>query len=187
MPTMLSQPSARALSSCGDGIGGADVGVADELGLATVAMGEERQEEPSDGVIAEVGRDESDPQFPVGVAVVGVGLDLRGQRRGELRGPAAMLGQERLGIVIGMKVGGEQEVARGRGVIGLLLEGVPEAGECLIEPPLILEDVAQVVVRLGMIGLELDGTAEGGERLVEPARVAARRCPGCCGPRQSRA
>ena len=49
-------------------------------------------------MIAEVGRDESDPQRPVRGAVVGVGADLGSKRLGVLLGPVAMLGQDRLGI-----------------------------------------------------------------------------------------
>ena len=148
-PTVSCHSSARALSFAVTRIGRPHVGVADELGLPAIVMGEQRQERLSDGVIAEVGRDESDSQPPVGRAVVRVGPDLRGQRLGELPGPAAMLGQDRLGIVVGMIMQGEEEVARGLGEIGLQLDGPAEAGECLVEAALILEDVAQVVVGLG--------------------------------------
>ena len=54
----------------------------------------------SNGVIAEVGRDESDPQTSGRRAVVGVGTNLGGKRLGVLLGPVAMLGQDRLGIEI---------------------------------------------------------------------------------------
>ena len=43
------------------------------------------------------------------------------------------------------------------------------SGDCLVEPALSLEGVAEVVVRLGHVGLELDGLLISGDRLVEAA------------------
>ena len=69
--------------------------------MAAIAMGEQGQEDCPTGWRG--GRARGIRLSACGrAAVVGVGTDLVGQRRGELAGPAAMLGQERLGIVIGM-------------------------------------------------------------------------------------
>ena len=148
-------------------IGALHVGVADDLDLPAIVMREQAEKQLPDGVGAEVGRDVADSQSSVGRAVVLVGANLCGERLGEPPGPAAMLGQERLGIVVGMRMQVEEEVARDPGVVGLQFRGLAKHAECLIEAALILKHVAQVVVGLGTIGLQLDGTLEGRDGLVE--------------------
>ena len=142
----------QRLEFLGDSIRYPHVAVADDLGLPAIVMGKKRQQRLPDGVIAEVGREESDPQPAVGRGVVRVRADPGGERLGVLPGPEAMRGQERLGVVIGMKMQGIEKVARRHQEIGLELEGLAEMGQCFLVAPLILEHVAQGVIRLGIIG-----------------------------------
>src|SRR5258708_2276445 len=94
---------------------------------------------------------------------------LGGERLCILPGPEAMRGQDRLGIVPGMKMQGVEKVARGHQEVGLELECLPEGSHRFVVAPLILEEVAQRIAWLGKNGVELDGPLEGGDRLVEPA------------------
>ena len=166
---MSCHASARALSLPVTRIGHAHVGVADELGLPAIVMGNSGRSDCPTGWSRKSGETNPTLSLRSGERSLGWGRICCGQRLGVLPGPAAMLGQDRLGIVVGMIMQGEEEVARRLGEIGLQLDGPAEAGQCLIEAALILEDVAQVVVGLGQVGLELDGPVIGGDRLVEPA------------------
>ena len=73
--------------------------------------GEERHREERLRMVAEVGRDISDPQPAIGGTVVRMGLDEPGQRLGELSVPAAMFLEDRPGIVPGAEDQGVEQVA----------------------------------------------------------------------------
>ena len=160
----------QGLKLLGDAIARADVGVGDERGLPAVVMAEQGEDQLAGGVIAEIGRDESDPQPPIGRAVVRVRANLRREGLGEAGGPEAMLGQDRLGIIIGMKMEGEQEIVMGHHFVALQRHGAAVGGDGLVEPSGFAQGVAQVVVGGRIIGLERDGAAARRAGLVEPAR-----------------
>ena len=170
-PTLIAPLVGQGLELRGERVGRPHVGVAHDLDLAAIVVREQGEQEPSDGVAAEVGRDVADSQLPIGRAVVRVGTDLRRERLGVPPGPLAMLGEERLGIVVGMIMQGEEVVARRLGEIGLQLDRPAETSQCLIDAALLLQGVAQVAVRGGVAGPEPDGPVKGVDRLVEPALI----------------
>ena len=75
----------------------------------------------------------------------------------------------------------------GLGEVGLEPDSGAVGGDRLVQLALLLEGVAQVVVGLGVVGLEPDRRAVGGDRLDPAGLGPAGHCPGCCGPRRSRA
>ena len=48
-------------------------------------------------------------------------------------------------------------------------DGFAEAGDSLIDPPLLLQHIGQVVVRIGKVRFEPDRSAVAGNRVIEPA------------------
>ena len=75
---------------------------------------------------------------------------------------------------------------QGPGEVGLEPDRRAVFGDRLRKLPLGLQGDAEVVVGLGEVGLEPDRRAVGGDRLIQLALLPGR-CPGCCGPRRSRA
>ena len=82
--TVSCHASARALSWSVTPSGCPHVGVTDKLDLPAIAVLKQGEERLADRVAAEIRRDESDPQSPVGRPVVGMRADLIRQRLGEL-------------------------------------------------------------------------------------------------------
>ena len=100
------------LKAPGEGIGTDHVGVTKDLELTMIVLAEQRQQVEADHVIAEIGRDVADPEAAVGGRLVGVRQDEPGQGRGELRVPAAMLGQDRPGVVVRVVMQAMDKIAR---------------------------------------------------------------------------
>ena len=150
-------------------------------------VGEQRQQQLPDGVIAEVGRDDirSSASDPACGRCRGAGSRAASGSANRLA-QSAMLRQDRLGVVVGMKMQGEEEVARRLGEVRIQLDRLDRGCQDVIEAALI-GAAAQVASGLGRFGIEPEGAPVGGDRLVEPPLVRPGRCPGCCGPRHNRA
>ena len=138
-------------------------------------------------MIAEIRRHVADPQSAVGVAIVGVRLNELPERFGMLLVPAAQFLMDHPGVVAGMKLEGEDQIAVRRGVIGLEPNRLAIASDRLVQLPTVLQGVAEIVVRFGKIRLEPNGLpiAKRSPRPVAPC--PSRRCPDCCAPRHNRA
>ena len=82
---------------------------------------------------------------------------------------------------------GIAQIVVGLGEVRLEPDGGATGGDGLVQLALLSERIAEIAVGLGEVGLELDGGAVGGDGLVQLAFVLQGSCPGCCGPRRSRA
>ena len=65
----------------------------------------------------------------------------------------------------------------GLGIVGLERDRPAVGGDRLVEPALVAQGVAQVVVGLGILGPKRDRPAMRGDRLVEPALFLAETLP----------
>ncbi len=96
---------------------------------------------------AEVGRDVADPQAAVGGAVVGMGPDAFCQRRGVAPLPLAVLLVKRSSVMLGAKEMGIEQVAVDFRRSGFQLHGEAIAGDRFLQPSLVSQGSAQVVMR----------------------------------------
>src|SRR5262249_47314478 len=133
----------QRLELSGQRIGGTYVAVANDLDLRAVVMLEEGGEEMTDRVAAEGGGDGTDTQPPMSRAVIAVGADLRGQRRGVPRGPPAVCREDGLGIEARVRPEREQQVAAGPRRVGPQRHGLAKCPDRRVELALVLEDVAE--------------------------------------------
>ena len=164
-------PIDEGLEFLSEWIGSQHVRIANELELRAIVMKEEWKKQMSDRMIAKIRGEVSDSQRPIGCAVVEMWPDLCVKRFGMLPAPLAMLGQDRLRIVAGMRMEGQQEVAPCRREMGVHFDSLAESEQSGVNVPLISENAAQVVMGLGQVGLEMEGTVARIERLIEPPLV----------------
>ncbi len=159
----------RAADAGGDVIVVHRVVVADRLRLPPVEVLEHANDEEADRVAMEIGRQKSDPQRPIRIAEIGVGVNLRAESLAE--------GPVEAGVGRGKILGRDpvtvleraEQVAPGRE--GMLFEGEHAfiRLDRLVDPPLVLEDVSQMEKSLPEAHAKLCGAMEGGLGLREPA------------------
>ena len=79
--------------------------------MIVVVRCQQRKNESPDRMLAEIRRNVSDPQFPLGIAIIGVRLNKFLERLGMLLVPAAVFLENRAGIEAGMKMQGVDQIA----------------------------------------------------------------------------
>ena len=150
--------------------------VTKDLESAAVMMSKHGGEEPSDGVRPQIRRYIADPQSPVRRTIVVMGSDVRCQRLGVHRIPAARLGEDRIGIEGGTIVHTEEQVGVGVRVAWVMFECLSVGVHGLIRLALCRQGIAQVGVTFGEIGLELDRPPTGGDGFLRLACVLKQGC-----------
>ncbi len=82
----------------------------------------------------EMGRDISDPQPPIGRAIVRVGRIRGGERIGMPSAPGAVLGKQRRRVIARMIVERVEQIAVQPGIVGCQLDGLAMRGDGFVQP-----------------------------------------------------
>ncbi len=160
-----------ALKTGGYGVGTHHVGVANDLEVLVVVMGEQWDGEERLAMIPKIRGHVADLEAASGIAIIGVGPDAILQRLGVLTVPAAKLFGDGPSVVTPMIWENENKVAVGAGVAGPQCDGLAIGGDGLIELAFGYQSIAEITVGFRQAGIEFDGPATTGDGLVKLASV----------------
>ncbi len=151
------------------GVGLGHLGVAVEIDLAAVVVGQQRLEEMAGGMLAEIGRQVADTQLAIRSRIVGVRDRLRQQRLGVRLIEAAILGEDLGRRLMRMIVHAEQQVRMRQRIPGPQRQSAAEQNLGFVKAAKVLGDDGEVADPACFLRRQLHGAACGALRIDELA------------------